>query len=123
MPQRTARGQCKACPFRSTSLRGWLGAYEAEGIFPNVLWRGEPFLCHSKIDYEDECWQEQAEKNGELCIGSLLAAEDAVCPPSEFNAVRAARAAALLIRKANPAKFDVMNPTQFLKHHRPFREA
>lgn len=74
--------QCKQCPFRATSLPGWLGGYTAESI-PPTLWRNIPFLCHPTVDYDKPGWRERAERNGKLCRGALVFANCMMAPLRE----------------------------------------
>lgn len=67
---------CVACPFRTNSLKGWLGDYTPDQIMDDL--RNEtPFLCHKHI--EDNCpdgydgeWREWAEEHGEVCAGASI---------------------------------------------------
>jgi hypothetical protein len=47
---------CPACPFRTTSLRGWLGSYTPEGIVGGIQ-AEVPFPCHLTVDYERPDWR------------------------------------------------------------------
>lgn len=77
---KACRTQCKECPFRPGSMRGWLGDY---GSFEQVrwgiaaihraLWHANLFFCHTKIDYSNPDWKAKAEREGPLCLGFLKA--------------------------------------------------
>lgn len=109
--------QCSKCPFRSTSLRGWLGGYERPEIVLRSLWHDQPFFCHTRADYEREDWEDHLLSEGELCVGGLLLREDWPCPESDDPEVRRAQTLAIRKREESPDAFDVMNPREFLDHH------
>lgn len=89
----------------------------AEDI-PSILWHGNPFFCHTRTNYRPRNWRQKAEANGLLCMGSLIASERFMAPPSPDADVREARAAALAYAEANPGSVDVMDVQAFVDHHR-----
>lgn len=83
MSRQACAVQCAQCPFRPTSLRGWLGSYTFPGIF-QAAWFNQPFYCHSKIDYEDPRWERKAKQSGRICLG-YLAFANAICAPKRVD--------------------------------------
>jgi hypothetical protein len=61
---------CDRCPWRRTSLRGWLGVETPSGF----LWatqRESMMPCHCGVDYEDPDWEAKLE-GAAHCAGSLV---------------------------------------------------
>jgi hypothetical protein len=106
--------QCKQCPFRPGSAPGWLGGYEAPINVFRSLWHGEPFFCHTAIDYEKPDWLERAMKKGKLCTGGLAFANLTPMPPSGHEAIRIAREKVKLAEG-----IEVMPPNDFMAYHNP----
>jgi len=61
---------CERCPWRRTSLRGWLGA-EAPSAFLWATQRESMMPCHCDVDYENPDWELQLE-TASHCAGSLV---------------------------------------------------
>lgn len=115
--KKACQTQCPDCPFRSSSIPGWLGAYGDPGAVYSTLWKGDAFFCHTRTDYERPDWQARAERNGQLCLGALLFVHDAEMPQPNDPEVRAAMAVAVAKREADPEAFAVMSPRDFRDHH------
>ncbi len=114
--KRACPNQCKACPFRSTSLPGWLGSYTPE-LVVRALWAGVAFFCHSRTKYT-RGWEERSERTGQLCVGFLLARDRFPgCPASPDPEIRAAEAQAKAKFYEHPEAYSVMAPPVFLAHH------
>lgn len=84
---------CKECPFKRTSLPGYLGkASHDPELFLAPHWRGDLRLpCHMKVDWEAENAQALA-RVAPLCHGFLILCKNAAKLPynSEIkNAVEA----------------------------------
>jgi len=107
--------QCKVCPFRKKSAPGWLGSYNAGDVF-RAIWKGLPFFCHSKINYKNKNWEEQAMKNGKLCTGGLVFAKRIMAPDREIqhDQIRSARKAALVYED----QIECMTAQEFSEHHK-----
>lgn len=108
--------QCAACPFRTTSMPGWLGAYRPEDVV-RAPWSGSTFFCHSRIDYSDAGWRERADRTGVLCRGYLLFRHAMLAPASADAEIRAAEAQAVTEANDDPAAVDVLQGIAFVQHH------
>jgi len=72
MPQYNLKTPCRECPFRKDSAPGWLGSYTPQEVMEVVVNDG-PFLCHSRVDYDDDDWDdEDALAVHEECAGSMI---------------------------------------------------
>ncbi len=106
--------QCPQCPFRPTSLPGYLGDYTVQSVH-EALWHGSPFLCHTKVQYSSRVAVERAKRDGQLCLGGLTFANRMMAPTSGGDPeVIAARAAVL-----GRTDVEVMDPMAFGHHHNP----
>ncbi len=116
---RFVSNQCKQCPFRPTSLPGWLGDY-ATGEITDLTWKGQaPFFCHTTINYKSATWEKKAMKEGKLCTGNLVFAKRMMAPQAQNDAIRRARIAVL----AYEDQVECMGPVEFIKHHHEANEA
>jgi hypothetical protein len=111
---RFSKKQCQQCPFRQTALPGWLGNYSPAEVCSSI-WKGQPFFCHTSIDYEDPDWERKAMAKGKLCTGSLVFAKRMMAPAGEIAdaRLRQARRDVLPIE----GEIDCMGPREFLEHH------
>lgn len=103
---------CKQCPFRRTSLPGWLGSDSPEGFVRNVM-REVPLPCHSTIDYRDREWHTKwvNRRIGKLCAGSIIFAANCAKKPRPQS----------LIPVGKPDHELVFStPQEFIAHHRSF---
>jgi hypothetical protein len=114
--KRASRLQCKACPFRSTSVPRWLGAYRPDEVV-NAAWHGAPFYCHCRTDYRDPEWLERADRDGQLCRGFLIFRERMLAPESTDAEIRAAQRQVVAEADAEPTAVDVMPGQAFVAHH------
>ncbi len=109
---KTTKTPCDICPFRRTSLPGWLGDYTPELVIDTVR-RGDLFCCHGKIDYEDEDWKKKLardEDNIPVCAGSLIAMNQ-MCVLSRNPEI-------MNLQRQVAKKFDILEPrVEFPKHH------
>lgn len=71
---------CGACPWRRSSLPGWLGASSPEGFVATLILDVEPLPCHSTIDYNRPDWHSRwmrgTDKRAKLCAGAAIAARN-----------------------------------------------
>lgn len=106
--------QCKQCPFRPSSVPGWLGSYTAGDIF-SAIWKGAPFFCHTSINYENPNWESEAMETGKLCTGGLLFAHKILAPDREiqYEQIRTARLKVLDIQD----EVECMGAQEFATHH------
>ncbi len=107
--------QCGQCPFRRTCLPSYLGSY-TYGSLLNSLWKGFPFFCHTKINYESPTWEARAQRNGKICLGSLVFSKKMMAPIREVTdeELKAARLA-----NENRTDVDCMEPREFMDWHNP----
>lgn len=106
---------CSQCPFRQTSLKGWLGASTPEEFVEQTLSQGD-MPCHKSINYEDPNWEGKL-ANKPHCAGSLIFLRNA--------GVREFRPE--ITAKISQFKTDYTNvlvgPGHFIQHHSLRRKA
>lgn len=96
---------CRECPFRRTSLRGYLGANRLDH-FSTLSMSEEPMPCHTKVDYTHPDW-ETVQRSSPQCAGraTLWA-----------NTCKLPRNPALL--RVKPDRTNVFNNIrEFIAHH------
>lgn len=107
---------CKECPFRKTSLRGWLGTLSNDPHAFLSAGEYEIMPCHMKVNY-DEAEQRNRIVKGENnpCIGALSFFENACKlprgsrqPGTPYNS---------LIKQAQPNEDVFRWEGEFIKHH------
>ncbi len=115
--------QCPQCPFRPTSLPGWLGGYDAGSIF-QTAWFNQPFFCHTRTSYEDPNWAAKAAKSGRICLGYLAFANAAMAPKRvddrpELASTVEDQKLIIRLRAEVEKRTDViaMKPLAFRDHH------
>lgn len=64
------KSPCAECPFRRSSIKGYLGADDPEH-FLGLTTRDADMPCHMDIDYSDPDWRETQEPDAPLCVGGL----------------------------------------------------
>jgi len=103
---------CRSCPFRRTSLPGWLGAAMPEEFALSIA-RDEALPCHESIDYEDPEWltKWESRERGEHCIGSLILARNVLKLPRFKDAPKVEPDRALVFGSFK----------EFIEHHRASR--
>lgn len=124
MSRTACKVQCPQCPFRASSLPGWLGSYTPASVFQGA-WFNQPFYCHTKVDYENPNWEAKTKRSGKVCLGSLAFANAMMAPKrvdsrpeladtvADQQLVINLRAAILGSREVD----DVMGPRAFNEHH------
>lgn len=96
---------CKECPFKKTSLPGYLGNDTPDGFLATTM-ADTPMPCHMQVDYERDDWREQASKAA-LCAGALHMFAN-MCKLSRDST-----------RPRLPKSDEVFTfPSDFLKHHK-----
>lgn len=95
---------CAVCPFRRTSLKGWLGGMTPEE-FVDIA-KDAQIPCHNEIDYDRRDWPQQAER-AHQCTGQAIFLTNHCKLPSDRNTVR---------MPADHKDF-ISNTLQFLEHH------
>jgi hypothetical protein len=94
-------------------LPSYLGDYTAHTVIDHA-WRGIPFLCHTKVNYESRAAVERTQHEGKLCRGGLIFANRLNAPQSADPSVNTARAAV-----EGDTTAEVMSPAEFKDHHDP----
>lgn len=64
------RRPCRECPFKRTSMRGYLGNDYPEHFLNQTL-GGADMPCHMEIDYSDPDWLTTQEPTAPMCRGGL----------------------------------------------------
>jgi hypothetical protein len=106
--------QCDECPFRPTALPGWLGSYDV-GSVASSIWKGQPFFCHTTINYERKDWEKRAMESGKLCTGSLVFAHKMHAPENEIQIPQVRNARLAVLKVAD--QVECMSPREFMDHH------
>lgn len=113
------KNQCARCPFRRSSAPGWLGEYGLTGVTSSI-WKGFPFFCHPKIDYEQADWEARAMESGTLCAGALVFAHKMLAPDREIKHEQVRKARLEVLSRMDT--IECMEPQEFVKHHSPERK-
>lgn len=95
---------CRECPFRKTSLPGWLGRATPEGFIDTVM-ADHRMPCHLEVDYEDPEWKAQA----------AVAPECAGAADFFANICKVSRDRKRTPGKRNAEVFD--SPRAFVEYH------
>jgi hypothetical protein len=107
------KSPCSACPFRTNSLKGWLGNYTPEGVIVAIQ-HDQPFFCHKHVEetigYDDPEWREKALEDAQHCAGALIFANK-LCKLSRIPEVAAAQ------RNVDKDQKILFPPSEFVKHH------
>lgn len=69
--KRTLANPCRECPFKRTSLPGYLGVDSAPNFVNATARANTPIPCHMEIDYDDPHWEETQLPDAPYCEGSL----------------------------------------------------
>lgn len=104
------KAPCAECPFRRTSIRGWLGADHPEHFLEMTL-KGADMPCHMDIDYSDKEWQTTQEPDAPMCVGALQFQNNWLSLSRNPEVAEAQRAVG-----NNRNVFDT--PEQFMIHHK-----
>jgi hypothetical protein len=70
MPKLKRTSPCNKCPFRRTSLRGWLGSDTPASFLATTLATDGEMPCHTAVNYEDPQWRDTL-PDAPLCAGGL----------------------------------------------------
>lgn len=110
VPGRTT--PCAGCPWRTTSLRGYLGADDPVHFYwQSITVEGE-MPCHEQVDYRDPDWVTTQLPGADYCAGMLIYYRNNLKWPRRPSVAEAVR----LVRKSN-AVFSW--PWEFIRHHMP----
>ena len=98
---------CRECPWRKTSMRGWLGGDTGQPEnFVAASQSEHRMPCHMTVDYEQDDWRDQAEVAPQ-CAGRAI---------HFANQCKTPRNPELLRLPAN--REDVFTfPAEFVAHH------
>lgn len=103
---------CQHCPWRKTSLRGYLGEDEPAHFYWQSVTQENPMPCHEQIDYTDPDWQATQLPHVDLCAGMLIYFRNHLKTPRYAPVAAAVRAV-----KRSAAVFTW--PQEFMRHHMP----
>jgi hypothetical protein len=103
---------CAECPWRTTSLRGYLGTDEPVHFYWQSVTVEGMMPCHEQIDYEDPDWKQTQLPGVDLCAGNLIHFRNTMKAPRRPELAAAVRAV-----KASRAVFTW--PWEFMAHHMP----
>jgi hypothetical protein len=118
MAKKACATQCPQCPFRRTSLPGYLGSYEGPGAVHSSLWHKEPFFCHTRTNYRRRDWRQVVEREGKLCLGALIfVGRAAYFPKPDDPEIAVALVEAMEGFRANSDSVDVMEGKEFIDYH------
>lgn len=101
---------CRECPFKRTSMRGYLGSDNPEHFLDQTL-RGADMPCHMEIDYSDKEWLTTQEPTAPMCVGGLQMQNNWLSLSRNPKVAEAQDKAG-----TNKNVFD--NPEEFLIHHK-----
>lgn len=103
---------CVECPFRKTSLAGWLGPWKAPNDLHHFVMGEHAFPCHMTMTDQDE--ELKANKEMRTCAGSILYA---VKNAKRFRDPRLLAEQTRL--RDSPELENIMDLMEFHKHHGP----
>lgn len=109
---------CKNCPFRTDSLKGWLGKGRAAEIAFAIVQQQGTFPCHKTVDYNSEHDDEnEGVVTGESqhCAGAMIMLEK-MEKPNQMMRI-AERLGMYDYRKLDMKSPVFENDKQFIKHH------
>lgn len=108
---------CKECPFKRTSIKGWLGEVSFDPMgFITPHWQGDaPLPCHMWVLVQDGDWESGDYATlSELCQGFLIFAKNTCKMPLEPVTAKA-------VRETTPNRELVFsNLQEFVDHHKRF---
>jgi hypothetical protein len=112
MPKLGRTTPCQGCPWRVTSLPGYLGDDDPVHFYwASVTTEGD-MPCHEQIDYSDPAWEVTQLPSADLCAGMLIHYRNSLKVPRRRHLEVAVRAV-----KASAAVFSW--PWEFMTHHMP----
>ncbi len=121
--------QCGQCPFKPTSLPGYLGSYTPQSVFQGA-WFNQPFFCHThatKLGAYDgrEDWQDLLARKGKLCLGGLAFANQIMAPTRlDDRYPKEDQLMVIAARESIKNKVvQVMGAREFGSHHDPANTA
>jgi hypothetical protein len=110
VPGRTT--PCEHCPWRTSSMRGYLGADSAEHFyFASITAEGE-MPCHEQVNYDDEDWQDTQLPDVDYCAGYLIYFRNHLKMPRRPSLLEAMERV-----KRSAAVFSW--PEEYMRHHLP----
>lgn len=105
---------CRECPFRRTSVPGWLGSASfdpnpGQSFLVQHWFQDVPLPCHMQVNWEKDDSQEQATVKP-LCYGLLTMMKNSCKMPHDRGL-----AAAVAAMERDPEFFSF--PQEFYDHH------
>lgn len=114
---------CNNCPFRTDTLKGWLGAARAQDIIDSITRQDQTFACHKTTTSTDDDDENEGERTGgrivdadaEHCAGALILLEKLERPNQMMRIAER-------LRYYDRTKLDMEAPVfdsarAFVKHH------
>ena len=111
-PQCGRTTPCAGCPWRVTSLRGYLGGDNPVHFYRQSITNENMMPCHEQIDYTDPDWRETQFPDVDLCAGYLIYFRNHLKQP-RYGPLAAA------VRRVKQSKAVFSWPVEFLRHHMP----
>lgn len=112
MPELGRTTPCAGCPWRVTSLRGYLGTDDPVHFYWQSVTAESAMPCHEQIDYGDPDWVRTQLPSADLCAGNLIHYRNTLKAPRRPSLMAAVRA----VRESR-AVFTW--PWEFIGHHMP----
>ncbi len=112
MPKLGRTTPCSECPWRVTSLRGYLGDDEPVHFYWQSVTAENHMPCHEQIDYSDSQWRTRQLPSVDLCAGGLIYFRNHMKVPRD----RLLAAAVQAVKKSS-AVFSW--PLEFMTYHMP----
>lgn len=112
MPELGRTTPCEKCPWRRTSVRGYLGADDPLHFYQASVTAEGDMPCHMAINYDDPDWLENQYPGADYCAGNLIYFRNHLQSPR-----REALAAAVARVKKSKAVFSW--PSEWFRHHMP----
>jgi len=108
---------CNNCPFRTDSLKGWLGSARAKEISFSIIHQQGTFPCHKTVDYdrEDEEGSGVVTQDSQHCAGAMIMLEH-MKKPNQMMRI-AERLGFYDYRKLDMKSPVFKNDKQFIKYH------
>lgn len=103
---------CALCPFRRTSIPGYLGAERDPEQFTRAALAdsGDRLPCHCTIDYTDDEWRDTQLSDAAMCAGALAMLSNQCKLPRDPDLAEVVQQV-----PSDPEVFTMA--TEFVEHH------
>lgn len=112
MPELGRKTPCKDCPWRVTSLPGYLGEDDPVHFYWQSVTHENEMPCHEQIDYGDPDWQETQLPGTDLCAGMLIHFRNSCKMPVTPKMTAA-------VKEVKPSAAVFLFVTDYMRHHLP----